>query len=239
MPLVVHLTPRRICEPVPLPDSVCPVMSASTRIKAVLAQACYTRDGSGVLVASRSGDVTRCDLTVTTPAAGGASACTVSAPVVHKAKLTSCSAPELRLGPRGDAVVATCRNELVVMDVATLKVLDRGYKETVNNNVLSLCHFSHDSTVLAATALEQPNTRVGRWSSHLMFWRRGIVGDMRLKSGPEPHANTQALVWQPGRPVLVLLTSTGNAYTLERPFRNTWSVCSSSMRGGVEGRAAV
>jgi hypothetical protein len=116
----------------------------------------------------------------------------------------------------GAYVVATTRAGLVFHAADHLGVVDRGYSEPVDNTQLVTARLSFgDRFVLAL-----PHERSGHMAGGVYAFRRGVVGDTRLRRGPS--GGLRAIEMHPRTGTLVGATFHGAVYTLQQPLFTHW-----------------
>jgi hypothetical protein len=121
-------------------------------------------------------------------------------------------------GGGGGVVMLTTRAGLVVLDALTL--LPAGaerYAETVDNTPLVTARFGAAGAVYAL-----PHEHSGHMAGGVYAFRRGVVGDIRLKRAPQESGGIVRFDASPSSGVLAAIGARGALYTLQEPVVSRW-----------------
>lgn len=90
------------------------------------------------------------------------------------------SPPEIRHSRHNQFLTVATRAGVILYAEDTLECVDKGYAETVDNTPLVQSRLAFNDRVILAL----PHPKSGHMAGGLYFFRRGAVGDIRLKAGP-------------------------------------------------------
>ena len=133
--------------------------------------------------------------------------------------------PELRVsvtargaGARG-ALLLTTRAGLVLFDAAALAPLpSERYAEPVDNTALVSARFGAGDAFVFAL----PHAHSGHMAGGVYAFKRGAVGDVRLKRAPQESGGIVFFDSAPNQAMLVGIGARGETYTLAEPVVNRW-----------------
>jgi hypothetical protein len=116
------------------------------------------------------------------------------------------SPPEIRHSRHNQFLTVATRAGVILYAEDTLECVDKGYAETVDNTPLVQSRLAFNDRLILAL----PHPKSGHMAGGLYFFRRGAVGDIRLKAGP---GVAGGIVYMDVHPRMQLIIGTHHTYT--------------------------
>lgn len=224
-----------------LPDSLLPPVKGKKyrrdllrKAGAVKADACFhCRDGRSIYMICSRGTLCRLRLTRADVSHDGASSGDAAASPGDKAASGSSSGgaawrvfrmgytytgfpivpPEIHHSRYNDFVMITTRNGLVMHHDRNLTVVDRGYSEPVDHTALVSARLAMGDAFILAL----PTLRSGHMAGGVYSFRRGVIGEYKLRMGPL--GGIALFDVHPSIGIVAGVTTRGQAFILQQvPF---------------------